>query len=102
MTRPPIGEDDKTPARSRAAEVIAITSVVLATAAEQLHDAGSVLAQAAMRCARDALVVDDLDATARDALLEDLEHELGAQAEAIHTARRDVRALRVRSIKGSQ
>jgi RecA/RadA recombinase len=98
--RRPIGEDDKTPARSRTAETIANTAVALATAAQQLKHAAELLAEAAARCSRDALTVDSLDAEARAGLLEDLEDELGAQAEVLHNHRRQVRALRLPATKG--
>jgi ABC-type transporter Mla subunit MlaD len=100
MTRRPLGDDDKTPARSRTAETMANIAVALATAAQQLKHAAELLKQAAERAARDALTVDDLDATARAALLEDLEDELGAHAEALHMSRREVRALRLPPTKG--
>jgi hypothetical protein len=95
MTRRPIGEDDLTPARSHTAETLANTAVALATAAQQLKHAAELLKLAAERGARDALTVDGLDAEARTKLLEDLEDELGAQAEVLHNHRRQVRALRL-------
>lgn len=91
--------DDKTPTRPPAAETLGNTAVALSTAAEQLLAEAHRLEQSADRCARDALLVKDLDPAGLVQLLEDLEEELGIQAEALHSARRHVRNARLQ-LKG--